>query len=195
MYVTILRSADFTWICMTGKEREIFTKNLSIKVHPSSHPKTNRQWDSYQNVIRIKRQNEKYLHIALRVLWLFWRFPPFQLCLLSLYCGSFLSTLPLICSFFIISVNGKGHFVYNRAMLSTLMSCKESRSSPLLLSAVIHMSPCAGSLSTQMEKHQIWLLSTYNNKSTNWFMDKQINFLYFTFSWMSLEVCVCWMSK
>lgn len=32
--LTIFRSADYTFIYMTGKEREIYTKYVGIKVHP-----------------------------------------------------------------------------------------------------------------------------------------------------------------
>lgn len=112
----------------------------------------------------------------------FWHVLPLQLCLSSL---RFHVHFSLFAMFF--SVNGKYNFVLTRAML---MSCMESLSSLLHLSAVLHMSPCAGSLSALMQKHQIRLVSTDNNKSTNWFMDKQINLTVLYFSWMSLEVCV-----
>lgn len=79
-------------------------------------------------------------------------------------------SLHIIFAVLLICVNGKDHIVHNKAVLSCI-----SRSSLLLLSAVVHTSPCAGSRSAQMQKHQIWLLSVDNNKSTNWSMDKRIN--------------------
>lgn len=141
------------------------------------------------------QQNVKQKHISAPLNWLkgeitfslsilFWQ--DLQLCLVSSVSCHF--SLNRIFAVIFLSVNGKDHFVCNRAVLFCI-----SRSSHMLLSAMVHMSPCAGSLCTDAETLNLTVVNRRQQKHK--LVNGQANKLtVLYFSWMSIEVCVCWMS-
>lgn len=140
--VTILRGDGFV------RKRMIFCEKSKHEGHPLTRP-LNLTFSEIE-IVQIHTPKCKVVtnchESVLAVLTL--SFFPAVSCLL---CFVAVLSPPYLWYVLWISVHDKGHLVCNWAMLT--MSCTEYRSTPLLLSAVVHMSPCAGSLSAQMEKH------------------------------------------
>lgn len=162
------------------KRMIFFRKKQAWRSSSNPTPNPNLQWGlrrSYENLqmtlYTFIHQNVKRLRIAMRVCWLFWHFPSFQLSLVSSVLWPF--SLHLTFDMFF-------GFLYTIKVISSVTEqcwqCPVWNIGQHLCFFQL-WSICPHVLDLFL--HRWRNIQSDNNKSTNWFMDKQINLtvLYF----------------